>query len=316
MKSLILAAGFGTRLRPLTNSRPKPLCPFFGVPFLELALSRVSKEAKDIAVNTHYLGETIEKYLALHHQEKPLKVFHEPEIRGTGGALFPLRSWLGDEPLLIYNADIISNIDISRVINAHRKSNSIATMVMLPHAIPLKTPVYCQDSQVLAFGDKPPSSNGKFTFSGIHIVSSEFVSRIPETVPWSVIDTYKKLIAEGHRVQAYFHSGFWSDLGTPQSLWESHIEVLKSNPNKLLSELGVTEARAKFMYPSLVCDTKNHSAWRDTINLQGRCFNSLVDSDQSIQQTIHDSLIIHPKMTIHNQPIQRRLYIDEVELSF
>ena len=315
MKALVLAAGFGTRLRPLTNIYPKPLCPFFGIPFLDLSFYRIREQVRDIAVNTHYLSQKIEKFIDSHPLQDRISVFKEEKIRGTGGALFPIKDWLGDEDLLIYNADIISDIDINSLIKQHQRLNPVATMVMLPTHLEGKTPVYTKEDLILSFGDKPKEYTGKFTFSGIHVVSNRLVKAIPGDVPWSIIDTYRQFIKEKHPIHYMCHDGFWADLGTPKSLWESHIDIISApQPKSLLESLGVTNIRKENHLPPITINQETLSAWSCPEEKGEEMYKSFVQTTQPIHQPIHSSIVIHHKEYNHKSSLNRCLSIDSIHI--
>jgi len=267
MKALILAAGFGTRLKPLTNYIPKPLCPYFGIPLFDLAYWQIQRaDIHEIACNSHYLSQTIKAHL----QNSPLLLgrqiveFHEPEIRGTGGCLFPLRDWLGPEGnLLIYNGDIVSDIDIQAAFDYHLSHQCDATMVLLPQAKPDKTSVFIDRKQnILQFGGGFPPANSvsAHTFTGIHIVSADFVQQIPEIIPWSIIDTYQSRIKDSFRIKAYLppQNVIWHDLGTPLAYWQAHEEVLTAYNTDLPERLGLNACHEAYGY-TIDYQTDQHS---------------------------------------------------------
>ena len=242
MKALLLAAGFGTRLRPFTEVRPKPLCPFFGIPFVDFAIRKIENSQLSLAVNTHYHPEQVTTHLDNVYSQAYFHS-HEPEIRGTGGAITPLRSWLEDDDLLIYNGDIVSTIDLEAMGAFHRQGNHLATMALLKTPAAGKSPLVIDSDQVVDIGRAPKKTEEWSTFTGIHILSREFVDRIPETVPWSIIDTYREFLKEGRSIGAFIHDGFWADLGTPEDLWQAHMDVIQWDWDGLNAELGIDELR-------------------------------------------------------------------------
>jgi mannose-1-phosphate guanylyltransferase len=260
MKALILAAGFGTRLRPVTNKYPKPLCPVFGIPLLDLAYHRVEDAGiKSIAVNTHHLADSVKKHCESNWLNIDL-ISHEPIIRGTGGSVFPLIDWLEGDDLLIYNGDILSNIDLNQLIEHHTDSRAKATMALLDTHMLGKNPVLTKDHLVYGFGDsfaddgKSTKLYNRHTFTGIHIISNEFAKKIPNTTPWHIIDTYIKFIDAKQSISAFSCNNFWHDLGTPQSYWNAHTDIMK-NHEFLLESLGINAMRQKQGLDPLCFDT-------------------------------------------------------------
>jgi mannose-1-phosphate guanylyltransferase len=224
MKALLLAAGFGSRLKPLTDHVPKPLTLFMGQPILDIVYRQViAAGIQAVAVNTHHLSEKI----ALHIQKsslykQPIQISHEDEILGTGGSINPLRPWLGVDDLLIFNGDIVTSLDLSAFVKAHAREKPIASMVLLDHKEGT-TPVYVKDGRVVSIGE-PFEGALKRTFAGIHILSRGFVKALPQSGFLSVIDTYKELLGR-EKVLAFDHAGYWADLGIPKDYLEAHKEL-------------------------------------------------------------------------------------------
>ncbi|MFW7378281.1 MAG: nucleotidyltransferase family protein [Oligoflexus sp.] len=255
MKALILAAGFGTRLRPLTDYIPKPLSPFFGIPLFDLAFWRIQKAGiESIACNSHYLSEKID----FHLKNSPLlggrsiQHSYEPNIRGTGGCLYPLKDWLGKlDDILIYNGDILSDINIGKICQSHREEACDATMILLADAQADKTPVYIDNNQnILQFGGRAPAASSCHTFTGIHIISADFAAQIPNEVPWSIIDTYQSRIKAGKKIKAWVlpKNAIWHDLGTPFAYWQAHENILNDYEQTVLDRLGLSDCYHSYGY--------------------------------------------------------------------
>lgn len=238
MKALLLAAGFGTRLRPLTDFIPKPLCLFMGQPMLDLVYRQVDRlpALTGVAVNTHHLAEILHTHIQSRQNvySRPVRLSHEVEILGTGGCLNPLRSWIGSEDLLIYNGDIISDVDLRTFSESHQKAAAIASMALLPYKAGT-TPVFVRNGKVLSIGN-PVEGAQKMTFSGIHILSLRFIERVPPSGFQNVIDTYKEFLAENASILAFEHAGFWADLGTPQDYLKAHQDLWEHPERQAIAE--------------------------------------------------------------------------------
>ena len=180
LKGVVLAAGFGTRLRPLTDIWPKPIVPFLGSTPLRLALGRlVAADIRQIAINTHYDSKKIEMHLRdCPYGVTPLISF-EKQILGTGGVYNPLRKWQGLAHLVVLNGDIVSNIDINRAIACHFDTNAVATMVLLAKVLPGESAVYYKDSQVLEIGKIGPLDALCGNFACAQILSPKFLDLLP-----------------------------------------------------------------------------------------------------------------------------------------
>ena len=157
MKAMILAAGFGTRLFPLTIDRTKPAIPFLGKPLVGYVAEYVAKFGfKDVIVNLHHQPESVKKALGdgadfgvrIHYTEE------NPKILGTAGALDNARHLLEDDTFVIVNGKLITDIDISEAVETHKKSGAIATMVLKPNIKREKfTEVYMREGFLTGFGD-------------------------------------------------------------------------------------------------------------------------------------------------------------------
>ncbi|MGE0171618.1 MAG: NDP-sugar synthase [Oligoflexales bacterium] len=242
VKGFILAAGFGTRLKPITNTIPKPLVPFLGVKLVDFAIRQMSrsKRISGLGANSHYLGDQIR-----HHFSKQrlfpseIMLSHENEILGTGGFVNPIRGWTKTSHLLVFNSDVVCDVSIDDVIRSHESAqNAVATMVLIPHQ-PGTTPVTCKDDRVVAFGDPNPKLS-KWTFSGIHLLSPEFLKNIPGSGSPHIIDTYKELLQKGARINYFHHQGTWLDLGDLRNYFQSTMEYLKDF-SKIDSAFGISE---------------------------------------------------------------------------
>ncbi|MBQ46166.1 MAG: hypothetical protein CMP10_01495 [Zetaproteobacteria bacterium] len=248
IKGLILAAGFGTRLMPFTEVTPKPLFPFFGPKILDLALFRLQRSGiNHAAVNTHHLASKIEDHLTSIKWFTNINISNEKVILGTGGSINPIRSWIGDSHLVIYNSDIVSTIDISKLVETHFANKSIATMCLLPSCKPGKTPIYTREKSVISIEKEPENYTNKHSFTGVHIISPEFINMIPKSGESSIITTYINAIKNQKRVSFHVHKDYWHDLGIPKDFYEAQIELLK-NPNSLLDTLGINSINTKNRY--------------------------------------------------------------------
>jgi mannose-1-phosphate guanylyltransferase len=243
IKGFVLAAGLGTRLLPLTKRLPKPLFPFGGPALIDLALWKLSESGMShLAINTHYLSDTIASHIKEHCPVKNIHISHEPLLLGTGGCLPPLADWIGNDHVLIYNADIISDIDIKQMVHEHIKSKAFATMALLPESSSDKTPLYCHNSQIFGIGKKPdkPRNYSQHTFTGIHILSPEFLKLLPLTQPLHIIDIYNRALEMGAYIHGYTHNGFWHDMGIPKDYWAALTNFIDNYSHKLDKDLGIS----------------------------------------------------------------------------
>ena len=231
MKAMILAAGFGTRLFPLTIDRTKPAIPFLGKPLVGYVAEYVAKFGfKEIVVNLHHQPDSVIEALGDGsdfgvHIDYTLE---EPDILGTAGALDNARHLLGDEPFLIVNGKIITDIDIGSLVEAHKASGALATMVLKPNVKREKfTVVETEGGFVKGFGahakpfseeeirDRTSDLTPPLMFTGIHILDPRVFDYIPRGVFSDIVtDVYRPALAKGDRIAAHVADGKWYELST------------------------------------------------------------------------------------------------------
>jgi NDP-sugar pyrophosphorylase family protein len=218
MKALILAAGFGTRLKPHTDRLPKPLFPIDGTPILELAIQRlISAGCTGIAINTHHLHDRIEDYIGGRSYPVPVTTHYEPVILDTGGAIRNVRTLLDDAPFLVINSDIVTNLNYAQVYHAHLQHPHPVTLVL--HDCPEFNNVTCDpEGFVLGFHltEKPFNAVPDLAFTGIQVLDPSVIDLIPGDGPYSSIDLYRQLIARGPSVKSLVvRNHYWIDIGSP-----------------------------------------------------------------------------------------------------
>lgn len=232
-QAIVLAAGLGTRMRPLTNHIPKPLIPFGPDRPLDIAIRRLNKAGVgSIAVNAHHRAEDIIAHLSDRWPSATTSV-EFPCILGTAGLFGPLRNWLLANDVILYNSDIITDACLLELMRRHREPpGAIATMMLLEKPDPSKTPVFVNSRGcVVGIGqiDHPGSSGSddysSYSFTGIHAVRRDILSHIPVKGPSEIIPIYQHLIRQGLEIRACFHSGTWFDLGDPRSYWDAFSAV-------------------------------------------------------------------------------------------
>lgn len=235
MRALILAAGLGTRLRPLTWLTPKPLVPVWGAPILDHAIRTLrSWGVNEIAVNTHWLPDAVEKHLASTWPDISFHISRETDILGTGGALLPLRDFLsGEEAFWIFNADVVASMDGRAFAKRHARSGAIASLWMTEEDGP-RTVELASDGLVRDFRSAHPGTPGTATFCGVQLVSGRIYEFLPAETPSSSIDAYRAALAAGERVLGVAMPGsFWADSGKPESYLALHRDILRRHAENL-----------------------------------------------------------------------------------
>jgi len=221
MQAIVLAAGFGTRLRPYTNLRPKPLFPVANKMLLHRLLDQLAAcECCPVVVNAHYLPEQIEAALT-DYSNVDLQV--EPEILGTGGALRKALDSMNNEPILVMNGDLYHEIDPEWVYHRHLLSKNDVTMTL--HDYPRFNTVQVGRDRVLGFAEA--AQTNCLAFTGIHVVDPEVLERITVGTFHHIIDLYQELAREDRIGYCRTDSAFWYDIGTPVDYLQLHGRLLE-----------------------------------------------------------------------------------------
>lgn len=238
MKAMILAAGFGTRLFPLTVDRTKPAIPFLNKPLVGYVAEYVSKFGfQDIVVNLHHQPDSVKAALGdgsrygvnIHY------ALETPEILGTSGALDNARHLLEDGTFLIVNGKIITDIDIAAALETHRKTGAIATMVLKENKKRERfSEVFTEKGFVTGFGNFPDShDNGQIQnplmFTGIHILEPSVFDYIPRDIYSDIVPTfYNPAIKKGEKIAAHITDGKWFELSTIPRYLEISLAMMKA----------------------------------------------------------------------------------------
>lgn len=235
MDAMILAAGLGTRLRPLTDHTPKALLDVGGVPILERVARRLIAAGADrLIINTAHLAEQIEAFVRSRDGFGVETVFsrEDPGPLETGGALLAARThFRADAPFFLHNADILSDIPLDAVYAAHVDAGDpLATMVVMDR--PTSRKLLFDDAGLLGRMDegkgvdlrvRPPVGEVRaIPFAGIHVISPRVFDLLTERGAFSILDPYLRLAAAGERILPFRADGYtWIDIGRPEQLEEA-----------------------------------------------------------------------------------------------
>ncbi|MDD5758288.1 MAG: nucleotidyltransferase family protein [Desulfobulbaceae bacterium] len=230
---MVLAAGLGTRLRPYTLLRPKPLFPILGEPLLLRIIKQLRESGfSPIIVNAYHLAEQI---IALLADQPDITLQHEPMELGTGGGLRMALPHFADEPVLVTNGDIYHDIDYGAVYALHGQGDCPISLVM--HDYPRFNKVTVVDDRICAFSasDKHPVASGggfeTLAFTGIHVVHPAVLRDIPPAVFSSIIDCYQGHLKAGGQIASIKVQGhFWTDIGTIGDYLDLHRTILSAEP--------------------------------------------------------------------------------------
>ena len=232
MKAMILAAGLGTRLRPLTNTTPKPLLPTGGVPLIVWNLLLLRRYGfHEVVINLHYLGSMIEQALG-DGSTFGLRIQYsrEPVILGTGGGIKEAEPYFSGEPVLVLNGDTLFELDLKALMAFHRSKNAAATLVVREDADAAVWGLVevGEEHRIVRITGKGLTDSVPTVprmFAGIHILEPQLLQDVPKGVMSSVIDPYVAAISRGDRVLGYDLKGYWSDIGTVERYEQAEQDV-------------------------------------------------------------------------------------------
>ena len=233
MKAVILAGGFGTRLRPLTLDTPKPIVPIFDRPFIyhQTDLLRQVPDIDEVILSLNYRPDRIAELVGDGGEAGlPLRYMVEPEPLGTAGAIKYASAGV-QETLLVFNGDVLTSIDLRAVVRMHRERRATATIVLTPVDNPSAYGMVETDADgnVRQFIEKPdPERITCNTINaGIYVLEPDTFDRIPAGIPWSIERQYfPTLIERGETFAGYVNHGYWLDIGTPASYVRAHRDLM------------------------------------------------------------------------------------------
>jgi NDP-sugar pyrophosphorylase family protein len=241
MKAMVLAAGLGTRLRPLTDDRPKALVDVGGRTMLELTLRRLqSFGICEVIVNAHHYADLLIDYLKANGNfGMQIEISREDVLLDTGGGIknaaeFFLRDGEPDAPFLVHNVDVLSDIDLNAIRDFHEKSAALATLAVQER----------RTSRYLLFDElgllcgrragldgepemvRPAAATHARAFCGIHVLSTRIFPLLTEKGAFSIIPAYLRLAGQGERIAAFPADNYrWRDLGKPESVAQAAAEL-------------------------------------------------------------------------------------------
>ena len=229
-KAFILGAGLGTRLRPLTDVLPKPLVPVFHEPMANYALRHCQAAGiKEFAINTHHIPEAWQQaYPDGSFHGSPLSFFHEPVLLETGGGIRNISAFIGDDPILVYNGDILTDIDIGKLIAHHQASGNIATLALRSSG--QNCNVNIEGGQITDMRNLLGDIPGTHQFTGIYCIEPEILKLIPDEQVTSIVPAFIQLIKQNKLGALVLDQGDWFDIGNPDAYREVH-EHLRSGRN-------------------------------------------------------------------------------------
>ncbi|MDH5527639.1 MAG: nucleotidyltransferase family protein [Nitrospirota bacterium] len=236
-RAMLLAAGRGERLRPLTDRVPKPLIPLGGQPMVFRVLTRLAAAGiRQVHINTHHLGAQLPEAIGDGSRWGVRVVWHhEAEILGTGGGLANALNEspeLADAPVLMINSDILVDADLNALIAthaAHPSGEPLATLVLRPDPAAEHYGVIATDDAGRIRRFLTTDTGGatrEYMFTGIQIIAPRLLKPLAERRgPFAITEPYMQALAAGETLMGHIHTGYWSDLGTPERLMQAEADL-------------------------------------------------------------------------------------------
>src|SRR4030043_988302 len=232
LSPFFLAAGLGERLSPITDHIPKPLLPILGKPVLQSIIDKVSiLQVNRIGLNLYHKKEIIKDWISQSDFNKKVELFFEDPVQGTGGALKNAESFLNSSIFLVHNSDILSNIDIKKLVAVHQSSENLITLAV--HDYP-EFNILALDEEgflkgVVRTHRLPPDAIKWSAFTGIAVYSPEFLNFLPSGYS-SIIDTWINILSKDYKIGTLDVSGcYWRDIGTPSAYAKAIFDELRKN---------------------------------------------------------------------------------------
>jgi mannose-1-phosphate guanylyltransferase len=284
MQAVIIAGGKGTRLKPLTYRCPKPMLPLLDQPFLAWMVERCRLSGiTDILINVHYQAHQIEAYFgdgsAFGVQ---VRYIREEQPLGTAGAMKLAEPYFSGETLVVFNADILTDLDLGALIRAHREGQAQATIALarvdnptaygLVELEPLSPGSANASSgqRVRAFREKPTAAEAQqlgidTINAGTYVLEPGIFEAYPADQPLSFEHAvFPNLLAQGQRMLGFVWEGYWMDLGTPLKYYQGHLDILSGKMPYDLSAIAQEQGPAVWVAPSAEVDPE--------ARLEGPCF--------------------------------------------
>ena len=233
MKAILLAGGFGTRLRPLTLSTPKPIVPIFDRPFLFHQIEHLKQlpEIDEVILSLNYQPDQVEEVIGDGSRAGlPVRYVVEPTPLGTGGAIKYAAAGV-DGTVVVFNGDVLTDTDLRAVLDLHQNRAARATIVLTPVENPAAYGLVETDNlgNVRRFLEKPGENDITCDTinAGIYILETDTFDRIPADTPWSVERKYfPSLVERGETFVAHIDRGYWIDIGTPDKYIQAHRDIM------------------------------------------------------------------------------------------
>jgi mannose-1-phosphate guanylyltransferase len=232
MKAVVLVGGEGTRLRPITETMPKPLVPLMDRPSLDHVLDHLARHGvHEVVLSSSYLESVFHAFIESRHGDPAITWITETEPLGTGGAIVNALAHLGDdEPFLALNGDILTDLDLTAMLAFHRETEAAATIALthVEDARPFGLVPTDPDGRVIEFREKPAEAIPGDINAGTYVLEPSALNSWPVGENRSIErDIFPALIAEGRPLSGFLSEAYWLDLGTPEQYLQAHFDILE-----------------------------------------------------------------------------------------
>jgi mannose-1-phosphate guanylyltransferase len=231
MKAVVLVGGEGTRLRPLTETVPKPLLPLVDRPILDHVLDHlVVHGVREVIMSSPYLEDTFHPFIQARGGEPAITWVTEREALGTGGAIVSVLDHLGDQPFFALNGDILTDLDLTAMLASHRERGAVATIALhhVEDARPFGLVATDPTGRITEFREKPPDLIPGAVNAGTYVFDPSALRAWPAgTYIWMEGEVFPALIRNGVPVYGFVAGAYWLDLGTPEQYLQAHFDLLE-----------------------------------------------------------------------------------------
>ncbi len=311
MQAIILSGGFGTRMRPLTYTTPKPLLPLLNKPLIHRLIDSLPDAVDEIVLAANYKIEMLRDYFSEVDLDEKVHVVDEPEPRGTGGAIKNVEEFI-DDTFIVLNSDVVSSLDFERYLDFYNKKDGIGAISAWSVDDPTEFGIMDLDdnSRIKRFQEKPDPGEAfsDLINAGHYILEPEVLDRIPEGQKVSIEhEIFPKLLED--RMYGYQFSGYWIDCGRPSSLFEATRTLLDEKGKKNLIDEGSSVKGELGEYVTIGKD-----CFIDESDISNSILFDGVEIDEG--STIENSIlgydvIVDDDVTIKNSVISDGLYIEK-----
>jgi NDP-sugar pyrophosphorylase family protein len=269
MNALILAAGLGERMRPITDSIPKPLLPIVDKRLIDISIQHLSRIGiHKIGINLFHKHEDIQKHLKKYRDTVHTVV--EDELLGTGGALLNFQDFLKDD-FVLYSGDVVSDARLREVIEFHKKHRPVATLLLIKHKGVQFSVSKDNRIEKMIWAEETGQ-----TYSGIGVFSERVFSFLPQKQTFSIVDLFANLLDNDETIMALPSVMQWHNINSPYSYWKIHHDLLHGNFKLAVSKIDSSIYIAR----SSTVETKNLKGF---VSINENCF---IDERVYLENTI------------------------------